>query len=347
MKVAVITDQHFGSHKGSHIYREYYQRFYDNVFFPYLKKHKITTVLDLGDTFDNRKSIDFVSLEWAKENYYDVLRDMGITVHTVVGNHTAYYKNTNKINSMELLLKEYDNVIVYKEPTDVEIGGTSVLFVPWICSDNYDLSLAKIRESSSRVAMGHLELSGYLARPGFRYDSGMDANLFSDFDVVLSGHFHHKNSKGNVTYLGNPYQMYWNDHGDTRGFHIFDTETFKVRMVKNPYEIFAKIYWNDSAEQSRIDPEEYAGKYVKVIVEQKSNYTDFEHMLNTLYDAGALDVKVVEKVGVFDDPEADALDIKDTLTLLDEYLDEVTVDVDKTALKTLMKSLYIESCEVA
>ena len=91
MKVAVITDQHFGSHKGSHIYREYYQRFYDNVFFPYLKKHKITTVLDLGDTFDNRKSIDFVSLEWAKENYYNVLRDMGITVHTVVGNHTAYY----------------------------------------------------------------------------------------------------------------------------------------------------------------------------------------------------------------------------------------------------------------
>jgi hypothetical protein len=55
----------------------------------------------------------------------------------------------------------------------------------------------------------------------------------------------------------------------------------------------------------------------------------------------------VEKVGVFDDPEADALDVKDTLTLLDEYLDEVTVDVDKTALKNLMKSLYIESCEVA
>ena len=347
MKVAVITDQHFGSHKGSHIYREYYQRFYENVFFPYLKKHKITQVLDLGDTFDNRKSIDFVSLEWAKETYYNVLRDMGITVHTVVGNHTAYYKNTNKINSMELLLKEYDNVIVYKEPTDVEIGGTSVLFVPWICSDNYDLSLAKIRESSSRVAMGHLELSGYLARPGFRYDSGMDANLFSDFDVVLSGHFHHKNSKGNVTYLGNPYQMYWNDHGDTRGFHIFDTETLKIRMVKNPYEIFAKIYWDDSADApAKIDPADYKDKYVKVIVEQKSNYSDFELMLNSLYDAGALDVKVVEKVGVFDDPDANELDVKDTLTLLDEYLDEVTVDVDKTSLKSLMKSLYIESCEV-
>jgi len=348
MKVAVITDQHFGSHKGSQIYLEYYKRFYDNVFFPYLKKNKITTVLDLGDTFDNRKSIDFVSLEWAKENYYDVLRDMGVTVHTVVGNHTAYYKNTNKVNTIELLLKEYDNVIVYKEPTDANVGGTSILFVPWICADNYDLSVKTIRNSASKVAMGHLELSGYLARPGFRYDHGMDANLFSNFDVVLSGHFHHKNSKGNVTYIGNPYQMYWNDHGDTRGFHIFDTETFKLRMVKNPYEIFAKIYWNDSVDTSAvIDPKDYEGKYVKVIVEQKTNYVDFEHMLNSLYDAGALDIKIVENVGVMDDPEAEALDVKDTLTLLDEYLDEVTLDVDKTALKTLMKSLYIESCEVA
>ena len=348
MKVAVITDQHFRSHKGSQIYLDFYKKFYDNIFFPYLKKHKITQVLDLGDTFDNRKSIDFVSLEWAKENYYDVLRDMGVTVHTVVGNHTAYYKNTNKVNTVDLLLKEYDNVVVYKDATDVVIGGTSVLFVPWICADNYDVSLKAIRNSASKVAMGHLELSGYLARPGFRYDSGMDANLFSDFDVVLSGHFHHKNSKGNVTYLGNPYQMYWNDHGDTRGFHIFDTETLKIRMVKNPYEIFAKIYWDDSADApARIDPADYKDKYVKVIVEQKSNYSDFELMLNSLYDAGALDVKVVEKVGVFDDPDANELDVKDTLTLLDEYLDEVTVDVDKTALKSLMKSLYIESCEVA
>ena len=165
MKVAVITDQHFGSHKGSQIYLDYYKRFYDNVFFPYLKKHKITTVLDLGDTFDNRKSIDFVSLEWAKENYYDVLRDMGITVHTVVGNHTAYYKNTNKVNTVELLLSEYDNVVVYKEPTDAEIGGTSVLFVPWICADNYDLSIKTIRNSSSRVAMGHLELQWVSCSP--------------------------------------------------------------------------------------------------------------------------------------------------------------------------------------
>lgn len=346
MKVAVITDQHFGSHKGSQIYLDFYQKFYDNVFFPYLKKHKITTVLDLGDTFDNRKSIDFVTLQWAKENYYDRLRDMGVTVHTCVGNHTAYYKNTNDVNTLDLLLTEYDNVHCYQDATEVNIGGTSILLVPWICPENYDLSIKTIRNSTSKVAMGHLELNGYLCRPGFRYEHGMDSNLFANFDTVLSGHFHHKNSKGNVTYLGNPYQLYWNDYGDVRGFHIFDTETLKYRMVKNPYEIFAKIYWDDTKKTTDVDPSFYTDKYVKVIVEQKTNYTQFEHMLNSVIDAGALDVKIVEKVGVFDDPEADDIDVKDTLTLLDEYLDDVEVPVDKSDLKHLMKSLYIESCEV-
>ena len=341
MKVAIITDQHFGSHKGSQVYLDYYSEFYENIFFPWLKRNKITTLLDLGDTFDNRKSIDFVTLNWARK-YYDTLRAMDITVHTLVGNHTAYYKNTNELNTLALLLQDYDNVYCYDDAIDLDIGGTSILFVPWICAENYDKSLKTIRNSTSKVAMGHLELSGYLARPGFVYEHGMDAGIFSHFDLVLSGHFHHKSSKGNIKYLGNPYQIYWNDYGDPRGFHSFDTETFKLKFIKYPYEIFSKVYWNDDTE---IESKNYKGQYVKVIVEQKTNYARFEHMINSLYDEGALDVSVIEKVGVFEDPEANDVDVKDTLTQLDEYLDDVEVNVDKTALKSLMKSLYIESCE--
>ena len=82
MKVAIITDQHFGMRKGSQIFHDYMKKFYDEVFFPFLEKNKITTVFDLGDTFDNRKAIDFWSLDWAKKNYYDVLANRGIQVYT-------------------------------------------------------------------------------------------------------------------------------------------------------------------------------------------------------------------------------------------------------------------------
>ena len=113
MKVAIITDQHFGCRKNSKLFHDYFLKFYENTFFPTLKEEGITTVIDMGDTFDSRKGIDFAALTWAKKNYYDRLKKMGITVHTIVGNHTAYYKNTNEINAVDLLLREYDNVKIY------------------------------------------------------------------------------------------------------------------------------------------------------------------------------------------------------------------------------------------
>ena len=99
MKIAIITDQHFGARKGSKEFHAYFKKFYDNVFFPYLEEHKIDTVIDMGDTFDNRRSIDLWSIDWAKETYFDRLQEMGITLHSIVGNHTAYYKDTNEVNA--------------------------------------------------------------------------------------------------------------------------------------------------------------------------------------------------------------------------------------------------------
>ena len=119
MKIAIITDQHFGARKNSKLFHDYFLKFYNDIFFPYLEEHGITTIVDMGDTFDSRKGIDFSALAWAKDNYYDRLKGMGIQVHTIVGNHTAYYKNTNEVNAVDLLLREYDNVVVYSEPEEI------------------------------------------------------------------------------------------------------------------------------------------------------------------------------------------------------------------------------------
>ena len=104
MKIAIITDQHFGCRKNSKLFHDYFLRFYEDVFFPTLEKEGITTIVDMGDTFDSRKGIDFCALTWAKENYYNRLQKMGIEIHSIVGNHTAYYKNTNDINAINCLL---------------------------------------------------------------------------------------------------------------------------------------------------------------------------------------------------------------------------------------------------
>ena len=132
MKVAIITDQHFGCRKNSKVFHDYFLKFYNDVFFPTIEKEGITTVIDMGDTFDSRKGIDFAALAWSKVNYFDRLEQLGCTVHTIVGNHTAYYKNTNEVNAIDLLLREYDNIHIYSEATEIKVDKLDILLVPWI-----------------------------------------------------------------------------------------------------------------------------------------------------------------------------------------------------------------------
>ena len=348
MTIALITDQHLDGRKGSVAFWDYFQKFYDDVFFPTLQRHNIKTIIDLGDTFDNRKGIDFNVWNRVRRNYFERLEDMGIYVHMILGNHCVYYKNTNEINSPELLLKDFNNIEIYSRPETVSIDGTLILMLPWINSSNYDDTLKHLEGTGAETVMGHLELDGFEVTPGMKHEGGMKPEIFSKFKQVFSGHFHHKSKKGNIQYLGNPYQMFWNDYKDERGFHLYEPKTNKLKRVKNPYEIFQKIYYNDSTDSHlSFDTSLCRNSFVKIIVEDKKDYLAFEKFVDTIFSQQPHDVKIIETLvtGEVEDVEEN-LEVKDTLTLLNEYIDEVELTVNKDKLKNLMKTLYIESCEV-
>ena len=345
MKIALITDQHLDGRKGNLAFWNYFQKFYDDIFFPTLEKEGVRTIIDLGDTFDNRKSMDFNTFNRITENYFKRLEDY--KVHMILGNHCTYYKNTNKINSPELLLEQYRNIRIYSEPKEILLGGKVFLMMPWINQENKAECLRLIANSEADIMCGHLECDGFEVTPGMKFDGGFKVSEFKNFKRVWSGHFHHKSKHGNVQYLGNPYQMFWNDYKDTRGFHIYDTETDKLKFIKNPYEIFDKIFYDDaSVDYNKQDVSSYKDKFIKLIVEEKRDYQMFETLVDRLYNVGAHDVKIVETLVDADNIEDAELETKDTMTLLNEYIDEVETSVDKTELKSLMRTLYIESCNV-
>jgi len=347
MTIALITDQHLDGRKGNLAFWEYFKKFYDEIFFPTLERQGIKTIIDLGDTFDNRKSIDFNVWGRIRRDYFDRLHDMGITVHMILGNHCVYYKNTNRVNSPELLLSDYENIHVYSNVTTTYIEDTPICFIPWINKENQEETFEHLESTNAEIVMGHLELDGFEVTPGLKMEHGMDPKLFSKFKQVFSGHYHHKSNRGNVTYLGNPYQMYWNDYKDERGFHLYDPSVNKLKRVKNPFEIFQKVYYNDVLNSEHIVDESFASSFVKVVVEEKRDYQQFEKLLDDLYNIGAHDVKIVENLVDLDGQEDLDLEVKDTMTLLNEYVEEMDIQVDKTELKKLMRTLYIESCEVA
>ena len=206
MKIALITDQHLDGRKGSLAFWNYWQKFYDNVFFPTLEKHRIDTVVDLGDTFDNRKSMDFNTFQRAKSCYFDRLKDYN--VHMLIGNHCTYYKNTNRINSPELLLEQYERIYIYSKPEHIQLGSKKFLMLPWINSENKEEVLRTLENSDANIVCGHLELTGFEITPGMKMEHGMDPAPFKKFDRVWSGHYHHKSKKGNIQYLGNPCLLY-------------------------------------------------------------------------------------------------------------------------------------------
>ena len=345
MKVSIISDQHFGARKNSKLFHDYFLKFYNDIFFPYLEEHGITTIVDMGDTFDSRKGIDFSALAWAKDNYYDRLQSLGITVHTIVGNHTAYYKNTNEVNAVDLLLREYDNVITYSEAEEVKLDNLNVLFVPWINKDNEESTIKLIQKTDCNCAMGHLELTGFRAHRGCIMDHGMSSKLFEKFSHVFSGHYHTRSDDGRIYYLGNPYEMFWNDVGDRRGFTIFDTETLEHFHVDNPYRMFYNIYYEDTPHQL-FDASEYEDKIVKVIVRKKTDTKEFERFIDKIYAANVADLKVVENFEVIEDESFEAFESEDTLSILNRYIQEAEIDLDKTLVTKLINEVYQEACEL-
>jgi DNA repair exonuclease SbcCD nuclease subunit len=343
-KVAIITDTHYGARKGSKLFHDYFEKFYNDIFFPSLDEHGIDTVIHMGDAFDSRKGIDFKALDWAKRVVFEPLKQRGITMHLMVGNHDAYYKNTNSINAVELLLQEYDNVITYSKAQEVEIGGLGILFIPWINDENSEDTFKLIKNSNLQCAMGHLELSGFRAHRGCIMENGIDSQLFENYKVVFSGHYHTRSSDGKIFYLGNPYEMFWNDVNDTRGFHLFETETLEHTPIDNPYQLFHNLYYEDTDHQM-FDVTSYENKIVKVIVKKKTDSKKFEKYIDKLYSVGVADLKIVENFQLTESEDFEVEESEDTLSILDRYIGESETDLNKERIQNVMRSIYQEACE--
>ena len=343
MKVGLICDTHYGARKGSKHLHDHFELFYKNVFFPALEEHGVEAVIHMGDAFDSRKSIDYQSLEWSKRVVFDPLKKYD--VHMIIGNHDTYYKNTNEVNSPELLLQTYPNIKTYSKPTEVNVGGLDILFLPWINQGNEELSLNIIKKTTCRCAMGHLELQGFRVNRQIIMEHGLESKLFEKFERVFSGHYHTRSTDGRISYLGNPYEMYWTDVNDTRGFHIFDTETLTLTPINNPYKLFYNIYYEDT-NYKLFNATEYENKIVKVVVRKKSNPKDFEKFIDKLYTVGVQELKIVENFDIHESEEFEVDDDENTISILNRYIDESEFEFDKNIIKGIFQDLYRQACEV-
>lgn len=352
MKIAIVTDTHWGVRNDNAAFAEYISRFYREVFFPKVDELGIDTIFHLGDVTDRRKYINFLTARNLHEDFIRPCNERNIQLHMVAGNHDTFYKNTNEVNSLTELYGRtaYQNMNIYtKEPVELEFDGCKIMLSPWICADNEKETFEAFNKTKASVLMGHFEITGFEMDKGHICDHGMDRKVFAKFDQVYSGHFHQPSSHGNITYLGSPYEMTWTDYNQKRGFNVYDTDTREMTFYQNPFHIFHKIWYDDTdmtiEDVANLDTSLLTNTYIKVIITSKNNPYIYDMFLDRLSHSGAADIKVVDdhmNMDVID--EAELVDeAQDTLTILKTYIENLEIKADKTKVEKYVTDLYQEA----
>ena len=348
MKIALITDTHFGARNDNTSFLDYFEKFYSKIFFPELEKQGVTTIIHLGDIVDRRKYISYVTLRRMKDMFIDECAKRNIDLHVIIGNHDVPYKNTNEINSMQELFDK-SHVNYYYEPKTVSFDGHDILLMPWINHQNYADAKKAMDETPAQVMMAHLEIAGALMDRGNVNEHGLPADMFDKFEMVCSGHFHHKSTIKNIEYLGCPYEMTWIDYQDPKGFHIYDTETRSLDRIRNPYSMFHKVFYSDDnktiEEILDFDFDTYSETYVKVIRQNCDNPYWFDLFMDKLNESGPIHIQVVEdNLNLQLESEEDMVDeAEDTVTIMSKYVGSMPDSVPKKKLDSLLKTLYNEA----
>lgn len=351
MKICLLGDTHFGVRNDNPSFHAFFSKFYKEVFFPYLKENQIDHIIQLGDLFDRRKYINFNTLSQCRKYFIEEL-DANFKTWVIVGNHDTYYKNTNQVNSVDLLLGEYANINKVNDPVELTLDNVKFLLLPWICEDNRDVCYKALQNSNADVVIGHFEINGFEMHRGAFCEEGVDRSIFNKFEQVYSGHFHHKSTSGNICYVGTPYEMMWSDYDDPKGFHIYDTQTRELTFIRNPFNLFHKIHYDDLDKQisdvMAIDFNHYTNTFVKVIVRNKTNPYCFDMFIEKLEKAGVNDLQVVDDHFHMDvESEQDIIsEAEDTITILTKFVRQLDDSVDKKRLENLMTSLYTEALSV-
>ena len=349
MKIALINDTHWGARNDSPAFIDYFNRFYNEIFFPYLQQNNINTIVHLGDVVDRRKFINHNTAHNFKLNFWDKIDLLNIDTHVIIGNHDTYYKNTNEINALQNLNISF-NTKVYTSCETVNFDGLDILFMPWICDTNKEDTLHHIDSTTAQIVMGHLEIKGFEMHKGHLNEQGLEKELFKRFEKVITGHFHKKSDDGHIYYLGCPYQIMWSDYNCPKGFHIFDTQTRELTRIPNPLIMFKKFVYNDKGEDySKKDLSEYENTFVKFFVSNRTDTDMFDKLLDRFHnEINAYEINVIEdnNSDMSASVREDILEQgEDTLTFLGNYIDQIDTTLDKAKLKTFAKELYVEANE--
>ena len=354
-KILMISDIHFGCRGNSEKYLTVIKDFFTTTLVKAIDDNKITDVRILGDLFDNRNTLNVRTMNTVMEVFrWYATNKPDIKFKVLLGNHDIYYHNRTDINSIECL-RHMGNVEIIDRLEMETINGKKIVMVPWLIheTETYQkfMHLASGEEKFD-LLLGHFEARGFEITPGVVDTSGLDSNIFHNFVKVFSGHYHIRDTRGNMTYLGCPYQLTWGDYGNDKGIHIYDIDTGETTFIKNddsPEHL--KIIMSSLAEGERDCLKKVKNNVIRLVIDKKYKDSVILKVVSALeaLQPFKLDIDnqyIEETVDADSMKEVDISRLSDPLSFLLEYIKVIElpsdseISFDKKELTRRVSELY-------
>jgi calcineurin-like phosphoesterase family protein len=213
-KAAVFTDLHLGYKQNSQLFLNDCERYMD-WFLDLVKTQECDTILFLGDFHDTRNSLNINTMDHSLR-ILDRLNNLGLRILFIPGNHDLYHKDRRTVTSIRYIEKFKNIELVMDQHTEGD-----VTFVPWLIGEEHK-NMNKIK---SRYVMGHFELPQFMmnAMVEMPDHGGLRSDDFGNVGTVFTGHFHKRQRRGNVHYIGNAFPHNYADAwDDDRGAMILE-----------------------------------------------------------------------------------------------------------------------------
>lgn len=237
----------------------------------YSNNNNIKNIVIGGDVFEKATKIKHEAFIPLFLKFLQMKKD-GFNLYFILGNHDIFNDDNDSI--VETFLS-FGKVI--KDSETLEIDGFQYDFL------SYTKDETKI-PNKSKVLLTHLSIADFQFDNGYEVDqkNGMATDLFSQYDLVVSGHFHRMQQNKNIVYPGSPFQHNFGEEGQTKGFAVIDKNVFNfVEYTGAPTHLTIKI--------EEFDKYDYVNKFVQVEITDKiETFVKLKHLL---YSKGAIEVK--------------------------------------------------------
>ncbi len=350
MKIAIIGDLHIGARNSSRVFMNHFKDYFEQEFFPYLLENNIKHVVQLGDTLDRRKNIDFSVSEFLLEFFFKFFEENEIQYTSLLGNHDIYYRQSLELSGIMQYAKDFKYIKILDKPEVVNIDNLKCRFIPWVCDTNSKDIICALEEDNQddMVLFGHLELSGFQIHRGYVSEhETLNKKHIKNYKRVYTGHYHTPSFFENINYIGTPYQITWNDYADEKKFVVLDTETLEEEIVFSKNKLFVRYTYDDTF-LNTFDYEGNKKRFIKLIIDDKSiSNAKLDFFLQKLEtECEPHNISVVDNRDALVSSEITNIEIEDPLTILMEFTK--TTITEKEILDIALEKIagyYKSACE--